>query len=1289
MNGRKTRWTLATLLIFSLALAALLMSLGSASAQVAFVVTKTTDNAATPEAGMLRDCINKANLAVAGPDVEITFDVDYVTLVEQLPALTRDNGTNPNIIINGLTSLGQKVIVYNSTAPAGSDGLVVQASRCTVENITFQDFTGSGIVLEEVSDTTINNVRCYHVAENAIAVYDGDGTAVNNTITGCQIQECATAAPGPVGSSGDYYGIKLDGMGTGSTNTNIITGTFIYGCGNAGTGGGSGIGIFKSDLNTVDGCCIGSANTFTASGNRGDGIVLGAGAANNTIGGTGTNIIMSNVGNGIRVTGAGTSENSILFNYIGLSSILQDRGNTGNGIFISSGADNNILGSADTDGIDNFVCYNDGCGIQIDASSGTKIFSNAVGTDTTMLLNWANSGSGIEIKNGSSDTVIGGDNNDLDPGLLVNYIGYNLISGIKIAGASDGNWIKQNNFSQNNYLGIDIDPVAEAANPIGDPLYPYGVAGNPNLFMPYPVITDAGSASGLAGTAVKDSVINIYYCDDDIAGYGQGEEYIGTVVADVDTGDPAAWGWSYDPGTDLTPGSWVTATATDTANNTSEFCANKRVADEVAPAAVISIDSGATVTNSQTVSLGLLTYDDYYSVGELEYEISNYADFHDATWTDVPSLVWTTDWELLSGDDGTRTVYFQVRDPEVSAQDSDDIFYKAALPTGSLQINGGSASTGSPEVTLGITASDTYYDPSDLQMRISNYSDQHDSTWQAYTPDVGWALLAGNGNRTVYVQLRDPLGNTSGNIADSIYLDTSAPVGSVGFKDGIQGTTLRDVDLVLTVKDSYWPTTKCQMEISESADFTGSSWQAFQPSLAWTLSAGTGEKTVYARFRDATGNVSAQYSAKIFLDTGAGAKWYLAEGTNAWGFSTYITIENPNDEKLTARITYMRPSAPAGKGAVVRTVALAPTSQTTVDPGWDVVNSDFSTVVECLEGKRIAVDRTMSWTGPGAECPGAHSSIGVSGPVSNWYLAEGSSNWGFETWVLVQNPNAAEATVNLTYMAEGKSPRVVSHKVAANSRASFSMMADAGKVDASIQVSADKPVIAERSMYFDNRREGTESVGAMAAAGTCYLAEGTTAWGFTTYVLVQNPNAGQANVTMTYMTTKGPVEAEPFAMTGRSRKTVRVNDVLKETDFSVKVASDAPIIAERSMYWETEQGRAAHNTVGLTAPHGAFYLPDGQRTAGWETWTLVQNPNSSDAEIQVKYLAPNGDVTVKTDVVKANSRKSYSLGADGAAYRSATEVICTNGLKIMVERSMYCNDRGTGTGTVGGWSDDL
>jgi len=414
--------------------------------------------------------------------------------------------------------------------------------------------------------------------------------------------------------------------------------------------------------------------------------------------------------------------------------------------------------------------------------------------------------------------------------------------------------------------------------------------------------------------------------------------------------------------------------------------------------------------------------------------------------------------------------------------------------------------------------------------------------------------------------------------------------------------------------------------------------------------------------------------------------WYLAEGTTAWGFSTYISIENPNDSGVNAEITYM-----TGSGAVSGpSVYMPPLSQATVSPGDILGSQDFSTKVTCREGKTIAVDRTMTWTGTGAASEEAHNSVGVTSPAITWYLPEGSSNWGFECWLLIQNPNSSEATCNITYMVEGEAPFQALKKVPANSRRTFNAADDMGARDASIKVESNIPVIPERAMYRNNRREGHDSIGTTAPATDYFLAEGTTAWGFTTYVLVQNPQNTPTDVTVTYMTPQGPSIQPPFQMPANSRKTVRVNDILPNADLSTRVHGSQPIIAERAMYWDNGTGEACHDSIGMASAHTDFYLPDGQSSEGRETWTLVQNPNDSNVTVEVSYLTPNGAGNItKTETIPAGSRRTFNMAEHSGIQGRAAVMVrsLTPGQKIMVERAMYWNSRGAGTDTIGGYSD--
>ena len=421
--------------------------------------------------------------------------------------------------------------------------------------------------------------------------------------------------------------------------------------------------------------------------------------------------------------------------------------------------------------------------------------------------------------------------------------------------------------------------------------------------------------------------------------------------------------------------------------------------------------------------------------------------------------------------------------------------------------------------------------------------------------------------------------------------------------------------------------------------------------------------------------------------------WYLAEGSTAWGFSQYISIINPNPEAVTTRVTYMTTTGATSPPDVTLPAA----SQTTINPRDYLGDQDFSTKVECLDNETIAVDRTMTWTGPGAASPEAHNSIGVPSPEKTWYLPEGSSAWGFECWLLIQNPNDSEATCTVTYMIEGEGPKTFTKKVPANSRKTFNMADDIGSKDASIKVESDLPVIPERAMYRNNRREGHDSIGTTTPDKMFYLAEGTTAYGFTTYVLVQNPQETPTDVIIIYMTPSGTKEQKPFTMPANSRKTIRLNDNpdIQSTDVSTALSGSQPIIAERAMYWGVGSalGEACHDSIGVAAPHSCWYLPDGETSNGRETYTLVQNPSQGDFDVQVTYLTYNG-VNNQTDqaTVKAGTRHTFVMSDKVSNGRAAILVtpagsIPGEGAPLIVERSMYWNNRGAGTDTVGGYED--
>ncbi len=202
----------------------------------------------------------------------------------------------------------------------------------------------------------------------------------------------------------------------------------------------------------------------------------------------------------------------------------------------------------------------------------------------------------------------------------------------------------------------------------------------------------------------------------------------------------------------------------------------------------------------------------------------------------------------------------------------------------------------------------------------------------------------------------------------------------------------------------------------------------------------------------------------------------------------------------------------------------------------------------------------------------AHDSIGVATGSPDWYLAEGCTGEGFETWVLVQNPGDKPANIQLTYMTpEGAKPGP-SETLPANSRKTYNV-ADTvpGAWQVSTKVHSNKPVVAERAMYGNGRIWGHDSVGVSKPSQDWYLAEGCTGAGFETWVLVQNPGDKPAKVSLTYMTPSGPVNGPSETIAANSRTTFNVAETVPGLlEVSTKVTSNVPVIAERAMYGDAK-----------------------------------------------------------------------------------------------------------------------
>lgn len=110
---------------------------------------------------------------------------------------------------------------------------------------------------------------------------------------------------------------------------------------------------------------------------------------------------------------------------------------------------------------------------------------------------------------------------------------------------------------------------------------------------------------------------------------------------------------------------------------------------------------------------------------------------------------------------------------------------------------------------------------------------------------------------------------TSNNFATEISnLDETAPYnGSLSINSGSSATTSQSVTLTISARDNVTPQSELQMQISNSEDFSGTSYETFSSSKQWALASANGIQNVYIRFRDSVGNVSNTIQSNITVNS--------------------------------------------------------------------------------------------------------------------------------------------------------------------------------------------------------------------------------------------------------------------------------------------------------------------------------------------------------------------------------------------------------------------------------------
>ena len=442
--------------------------------------------------------------------------------------LARGNGTSGIALFAGArentiggTGVRANVISDNGhggvyIGGAGTDGNHVLGNRIgtDMQGVTGLGNTYSGVGIDDGASGNVVGGDAGAGMGNLISgngdygVYLGTG-ASGNTVQGNRI---GTDADGLSAIANLDGGVALiDGA-----HDNALGGSRALGLGNLISGNDEyGVLLTGADTsgNVVAGNLIGTdASGAAALGNGSDGVLIGSGANDNTIGGlvaSEANTISANGANGVYIGGTGSDANRVVGNRVG-TTLAGDGAlaNTFSGVVADKGARDTEIGGARATGAGNLISGNARHGVHVDggATSGTRVQGNLIGTDASGTARLGNGFDGVHVER-AAGTRIGGAEGDTG-----NVISSNGGDGVRVGGVGAvGTVIEGNRIGTdrdgvlalgNGGAGVRVEDGAEATR-VGTAAAGNVVSGNGGQG----IVVDGGGAVATRGNLVENNLV--------------------------------------------------------------------------------------------------------------------------------------------------------------------------------------------------------------------------------------------------------------------------------------------------------------------------------------------------------------------------------------------------------------------------------------------------------------------------------------------------------------------------------------------------------------------------------------------------------------------------------------------------------------------------------------------------------------------------------------------------------------------------------------------------------------
>ncbi|MEJ5186313.1 MAG: DUF5719 family protein [Candidatus Geothermincolales bacterium] len=432
-----------------------------------------------------------------------------------------------------------------------------------------------------------------------------------------------------------------------------------------------------------------------------------------------------------------------------------------------------------------------------------------------------------------------------------------------------------------------------------------------------------------------------------------------------------------------------------------------------------------------------------------------------------------------------------------------------------------------------------------------------------------------DGAHSLELEVKDAAGRVKRTLPVNFFKDSRPPTASlVNPLDGsmVRGrVTLRaDVSDNLSLDKVTFLVDGKEVGTVKSAPFTVT-WDSYQVQ--------NGEHEVEVLAWDKAGNRSSgPSSSRVHVANNLVETAYFAEGCTRDGFDTWLCLQNPWSQPAEVHVSYMM----EGGLTAQRSYFVSPRSRYTVMVNREV-GAGHDVSMKVASSLPVVAERPVYFLYQGM-WDGGHNVMGALRPETRWYFAEGCTRTGFSQWLCFMNPGDAEARVKVHYLTESGLRTEKEYRVLPRARFTVNVNQDVPRQhDLSALVTSDRPIVAERPMYFlygSTLDEGSCAMGVNRAGCSWYLAEGCTRPEFDTYICLFNPSDRSADVRVRYMMNGGYTAEQVLTLPPMIRKTIKVDDVVGDGwDVSAEVTGNAPIVVERPVYSLYRQRYPAGDTI--------------------------------------------------------------------------------------------------------------